>query len=109
MAKRTMRLTENDLHNLIMESVNNVLNEGFGDRLQGAARGFKQGAADMHNQELALKDADDWMRSQIEYIIRYLAQCQSTGKTPNCNWLISELKTLYNNRRTRQGDAIEQN
>lgn len=51
--RRRIRLTESELQRIVEDSVNNVLNEGFGDRIKGAFKGFRTGA----NQQMA--NADD--------------------------------------------------
>lgn len=49
--KRIIRLSENDLHRVITESVKSVINEDFGDRMAGAVRGFRQGEREMEYNE----------------------------------------------------------
>ena len=48
---RRVRLTEGQLHNVIRESVNNILNEGFMDKMKGAYQGFRQGQDQMDNNQ----------------------------------------------------------
>ena len=48
---RRVRLTEGQLHNVIRESVNNILNEGFMDKMKGAYQGFRKGQDQMDNDQ----------------------------------------------------------
>ena len=56
--KRTIRLTESELHNIIKESVNQIIiREGFGDNVRGAIKGWKQGEESMLNTAEVTRDA----------------------------------------------------
>jgi len=48
---RRVRLTEGQLHNVIRASVNNILNEGFMDKMKGAYQGFRKGQDQMDNDQ----------------------------------------------------------
>lgn len=55
--KKTIKLTENDIHEIVKKSVEKVMEEGIGDRLSGMWQGFKQGADAMNT---AQRDAQDY-------------------------------------------------
>jgi hypothetical protein len=74
MNKKLIRLTENDLHRIVKESVNRVIiEEGFGDKISGAIQGFRTGKnlQDVNNAD------SDALRNQVDQIARDgIGKCQ---------------------------------
>lgn len=72
--KQRIRLTEGQLHNIIRKCVNETVEEGFGDRVRGAVRGFKSGESELSDIERYAPDLigtilysiDSWRRQGID-------------------------------------------
>ena len=63
---RRIRLTEGQLHNVIRESVNNILNEGFMDKMKGAYQGFRQGQDQMDNNQQQQHQKQQWLDTILQ-------------------------------------------
>ena len=63
---RRVRLTEGQLHNVIRESVNNILNEGFMDKMKGAYQGFRQGQDQMDNNQQQQHQKQQWLDTILQ-------------------------------------------
>lgn len=86
--KQKIRLTESQLHNIIRRCVNETVEEGFGDRVRGAVKGFQTGASEMSNQSRGCNDLISFLlynikqwrsqgvdsESMVNYIENYLKQ-----------------------------------
>ena len=64
---RRVRLTEGQLHNVIRESVNNILNEGFMDKMKGAYQGFRQGQDQMDNNQQQQHQKQQLLDNILQY------------------------------------------
>ena len=78
-----IRLTENDLHNLISEAVSEVLNEGFGDRVNGAIRGFQSGAKK--------QSANEYNTGELEWILSRAKKAVQYGDPQNALEVLKEI------------------
>ena len=96
MEKAQIRINESTLRKIVAESVKKVLSEGveegFGDRLSGAAQGFRQGRQQMQQTDNAAfvgGVANNYLQS-IKQAIQYLQQGNSSAA-------LETLKMVYNN------------
>lgn len=80
MNKKTIRLTESDLHNIVQESVMNVLMEN--EMEEGFWNQVKSGASTFFNGEGGLKDR--WNKTKKNY--------QAQGELDNLNGLRQQLE-----------------
>ena len=83
---RRVRLTEGQLHNVIRESVNNILNEGFMDKMKGAYQGFRQGQDQMDNNQQ--------QQHQKQQLIDSIQQNAQFG-VQNCEALMEQTDEQY--------------
>ena len=83
---RRVRLTEGQLHNVIRASVNNILNEGFMDKMKGAYQGFRQGQDQMDNNQQ--------QQHQKQQLIDSIQQYAQFG-VQSCEALMEETDEQY--------------
>ena len=74
---RRVRLTEGQLHNVIRESVNNVLNEGFMDKMKGAYQGFRQGQDQMDNNNQQQHQKQQWFDAILQNLQEGEQSCEA--------------------------------
>jgi hypothetical protein len=107
--KKTIRLTESELHNVIKESVNTILQEGFGDSFKGALKGIKMGSEEMHGQESALHQVSYGLKSACEYL-GYIHQELSKNNIEDakriCMQAYKECKGMLNDTAMRGGQTV---
>ena len=80
---RRVRLTEGQLHNVIRESVNNILNEGFMDKMKGAYQGFRKGQDQMDNDQQNQHQKQQWMDCIQQYAQFGVKSCEALMETPD--------------------------
>ena len=111
MAKQLIRLTESDLHRIIEESVNRVLNEGFMDSLKGAAQGWKQGANTVKANGSALHQTSSIVYDACNYfgqIMRCLSKNDVAGAQQLCKTAYETCKNSFNQTANINGNTITQ-
>ena len=104
MEKKTVKITETYLKNIIKESVNQVVKENFGDRAKGAVQGYRQGAAQMRDNDASHKTYSNEVRHNISMAIDMLRNCEQTGAQPRVvKEVIGLLTATYNSVNTHNG------
>jgi len=100
MNKKLIRLTENDLHRIVKESVNRVLyNEGLGDRFKGAWNGFKTG-----NDQMQQNDYD---AGNLSYWVETAQRVLQTGNPQQAVNFLKNFVTQYGEDKAYQRDMYK--
>jgi hypothetical protein len=77
--RRNIRLTENQLHRVIKESVKKIIKEGFGNQLKSAFNGAVNGFQNQRRSDNAISDSDvidaaKWVGKQAQTAISFMQQ-----------------------------------
>jgi hypothetical protein len=102
MAKKTIRLTENDLHNIIKESVNTLLTEDRFDSMDNiflkiGKDDSNYDPVDVYNFMDALSPLISRGTEMVNFIMNYYQQCFNGNGTIEERTCLNNLKFLLNN------------
>lgn len=85
--KQVTRITENQLNQIVKESVKTVLNEGLGNKLRGAINGFRQGDESLRQNG---NESDD-----LRYWLTLAMKALSTNNPQSCVNMLQKFVKNY--------------
>ena len=95
MKKNAVKINENTLRQIVADSVKKVLNEmeneGLGDRFRGAVQGFRQGAESMNTTTNAINEVVPQAKQKLQQAYQHLMDIYQGKAEINVKFLVDAI------------------